>query len=403
MVFNVYRGLPRPVYFLFASRIVNRMGDFVRVFLTIYLTRYLGYSEGQTGLLVTLSVLGSLAGSLVGGKVSDRSGRKKIMLTFQTLSALFVGICGFIPDSPALPGLLIVSQFFFGAVRPVNGAMLIDLSPPEKRQRAFSLLYLGINLGAAVGPMLAGFLFNNFRRWIFWGDALTTLGAMVLVLITVPEVEHPEVSDNGLEAADHRSSLGALIRRPDLLIFLALSVISSLVYSQHSFALPLQMESLFGSEGPRLFGLAMSFNAVTVLAVTPLLLKLLEKRSPLQNIRVGALLYAVGFGLLFLNRGWFSFFLATTLIWTLGEIVFATNAGVFVASLTPVNHRGRFNAFRNVTRNMGGALSPLLAGQFLAVWGFSHFWIAIACLSLVQYLGLLLLGRRMDRRIPDQV
>ena len=68
----------------------------------------------------------------------------------------------------------LVFTFFNGAARPVNTALLTDITRPEERSAAFSLLYLGINIGVAAGPILAGFLFNNYRRWIFWGDGLTT-------------------------------------------------------------------------------------------------------------------------------------------------------------------------------------------------------------------------------------
>ncbi|MGM0675698.1 MAG: MFS transporter [Spirochaetota bacterium] len=46
-----------------------------------------------------------------------------------------------------------------GAATPATIALATDLSTPDTRQATFSLLYLGHNLGFAVGPLVAGFLF----------------------------------------------------------------------------------------------------------------------------------------------------------------------------------------------------------------------------------------------------
>lgn len=398
MIISQYAGLPRPVYVLFATRIVNRLGDFVRIFLTIYLTRYLGYDETRAGFVVTLSALASLLGTLAGGKAGDMFPRKTAMLSAQCLSAVTIGVCGWMPDNPAVPLLLVVSQFFFGFVRPINGAMVIDLTPAEMRQKAYSLLYLGINIGVAVGPLLAGILFNRHRRWIFWGDGLTTLAAVLLVLFFVPTPENPEIGTSRHEQVEEGSSFRALLRRPDLSIFMVLTVLYSIIYSQHSFALPLQLESLFGSKGARYFGFLMSFNAVIVLVFTPLLLHFLGKRRPLTNYRAGALLNAAGFAMLFLHRPFFPLFLASVFVFTLGEIITVTNEGIFVAELTPVNHRGRFNAIRNAARTAGVSVSPVLGGVLLQDTGFSAFWLAMGAVGALQLVGLAFLERRMVSR-----
>lgn len=393
-IFSPYSGLPRPVYFLFFARIVNRIGDFVRVFLTIYLTRHLGYTEAAAGIVVTMSAVASLLGSLAGGKAGDIFPRKLTMLLGQALSGILVGVCGFVPDSPAVPALLIGAQFFFGVVRPINGAMLVDHTPAERRQRAFSLLYLGINVGAAIGPLLAGVLFNNFRRWIFWGDALTTFGAMLLIYFFVPEAKKPEVSDSCLEEAEECSTFKALAKRPTLLIFYFLSIGWAIIYTQFSFALPLQTNALFGEQGPGFYGIIMSFNAVIVLVLTPVILKIFEKKEPLKNYTLGAALNALGFGLLFLNLKSIPFFMVAAFVWTIGEIIAVTNEGIFTAALTPVSHRSRFNAIRNAIKTFGSSISPALAGFMLGYIGFSTFWLIMGAVGVVQVIGLIYLQRR---------
>lgn len=393
-VFTPYTRLPGGVYVLFLARIINRMGDFTNFFLTLYLTRYLNYSERQTGLVLSLAGACMMAGAYAGGRLTDHTGRKHLLLALQSLAAVSVLACGFIPDSPLVPLLLLVFTFFNGAARPVNTALLTDITKAEDRTAAFSLLYLGINIGVAAGPILAGFLFSNYRRWIFWGDALTTFVTLVLILIWIREPELREEDLDEKESHVEGHSLKALLGIPVLAVFAPLTVLTSVIYAQGSFTLPLQLLSFFGDEGPRIFGFIMSFNAVVVLVLTPLLNHLLRGISPLRRIAMGQLLYGIGFGLLAipaLTAGWFFF---STLLWTAGEVLDATNSGVFIANHSPANHRGRFSSLFLITRGGGRALAPLLSGIILETLEFSAVWLSALVLGLLLYMAMSMLDRK---------
>ena len=376
MLFKTYRGLPTSIYILFISRIINRLGDFVKIFLTLYLTRYLDMDEKQTGLIITLIGLFSVAGTIIGGKITDHASRKKILLFSQTLSALTVGYCGFIPDSLMLPWILIIFNFFNGAARPVSSAMMTDLTTPENRAQAFSLLYLGINIGVSVGPLLAGFLFNNYRQWIFWGDSITTLLSVVLVLFFVPDLHRSDVKAHAPGEEHEKAPLViALYKRPVLLIYAVLALISSFVYSQHSFSLPLIFNHVLKEQGATFFGVIMSVNAVSVLILTPMLTTFLHKRKPLVNMAAGQICYAIGFGMLFFIFKSPLLFFLSTIIWTLGEILNAINSGVFVANHTPINYRGRFGAFFGTAKAIGHNLAPLISGLIISGTGLRFIWL----------------------------
>ena len=390
-----YGGLPRSVYALFVARIINRLGDFVRFFLTLYLTRVLEMNEKATGLVVTLASAAVMAGTLGGGKLADRFGRRRIMLISQTLSAAVIGICGFIPAHAALPALLIVSQFFLGALRPASGALVMDLTPPEKRQRAFSLLYLGINIGVALGPMIAGFLFEHYRRWIFFGDAITTMVGVLLVWYFVPETSRESAyrSDDHRERSFDGSTLRAFLNRPVLAVFTGILVLTSTVYSQFHFGLPLLVNEVFRDNSARFFGIISSVNAVTVILFTPLILKLFERRAPLRNMVTGCIAYAVGFGMLVLTVTGRWFFLLSTVLWTWGEILFATNVNVFISAHTPYNHRGRFTAVTHLAMSLGQTIAPAAAGFIIAGIGVRGIWLPIFFLSAASAAGMAFLHR----------
>ncbi len=390
-----FRGLPKPVYVLFVARIINRMGDFVRLFLTLYLTRILEMPVAQAGIVVTASAFAGMLGGLVSGRITDTLGRKRTMLVAQTICAIILIACGFAPDAFWLPYALVASQFFFGAVRPPSQALTTDLTPVKDRRKAFGLIYFGINIGIALGSLIAGFLFENYRRLIFWGDAATTLVGVLLVAFLVHEPGEDEVHrGDEREDPDHSGSLRSFFSRPVLVGFVAVMFVTHFIYAQTHFALPLLMDGIFGVSGARNLGFLMSVNAVTVLLLTPLLLGLFSQDRPGRNMVWGGLAYAIGFGCLAFIPGTMSWILASTVIWTLGEIIFATNTRVFSAAYTPLNHRGRFASIEQTAWGMGAVLSPAVVGGTTELLGPRGIWYPILGLSLFVMVALIILDRK---------
>ena len=151
-----YRRLPRTMWVLFFVQVINRMGDFVAPFLTLLLTRKLGLSDSAAGAWVTVTVVSSLAGIMVSGRMSDHLGRKPVLAAGMALSAALIGIAGFCVADFRVVWILIAMSFFQGMVRPSISALIADLTAPDERKDAYALNYLGINIGVAAGPMIAG-------------------------------------------------------------------------------------------------------------------------------------------------------------------------------------------------------------------------------------------------------
>jgi len=399
-VLKTYSGLDRSIYFLFIAQVVNSIGHFVHPFLTMLLTSKLGMDAGQAGFYVFLSALAWVPGSLAGGRIADSWGRKKAMVLFHTLPALALIPCAFLGASRLVAWMLIGVSFLNGLAEPVNDAMLIDLTSPAQRKPAFSLLYLGHNIGISIGPLFAGILFNRYLAWFFLADAATTLAAVGLIALFVresaPSRERIEASfreDSGPERAERGSLLAVLLRRPFLLAFLFISALMSLVYSQSQFSLPLQCSALFGERGPRTFGLLASLNGLTVITLTTVVLHLTRRLAPVLTVALSGLFYAAGFGLIGLV-GSLPWLLLSTLLWTVGEILAATSTGAYIAGHSPLTHRGRVNAIAPVIMYSGFAAGPPLAGRLIERFSLAVIWPWTFALSLAAALLLALLYGR---------
>jgi MFS family permease len=280
--------------------------------------------------------------------------------------------------------------------------MQTDLTTPENRQAAFSLIYLGHNLGFAIGPLVAGFLFTAAPRWIFWGNAIASTLAMALVAAFVPETKPSEAqleasyAGDSSEKAEKGGLFKALLSRPFLLLYVFITTWFAFAYAQHRFLIPLQLESLFGQSGARLYGIMMTMNAVVVVALNIPVIALLKRFNPVLNTAIAGGLYAVGFGMLAFARDPWVFFVSA-FVWTIGEVIDATNSQVYVANHTPMSHRGRFNAVLPLIWGYGWAISTPVSGRLADAYGIPATWLITGAIAAAAAVAVLLLDRAERR------
>jgi MFS family permease len=394
-----YRTLDRNIHILFLARIINRFGDFVQMLLVLILTVSIGMEEHQAGLFTTLTIFAASLGQLSGGFFADKYPRKYVMVVCQlSVAVLYVASGLLIVDSPMVVAyLILISSPFRGATWPVSHALIADYSEGEmERARAFSLLYLGSNVGVAVGPLVAAFLFSRNLFLLFMISAATLVvsaGLLGVFLPRQPEKDH----DVAVGPPTSNSLLRLFFSNRLLVVYVVAFTLYNLIYVQHSFALPLQMNALFGTRlGTEGYGWLMTVNAVTVLLMTAIVTRLTIHGSRAMNMALGTLFYVVGFGAYAVCSSLVAF-LGATFIWTLGEILLATNGNVFVNRHAPSTHRARFNSLVSVAVGIGSTIGPTAGGLLLSVAGFSTLWFSAVGVAMVVGVLFLMLRRMVIR------
>ena len=385
--FKPYKGLPMSIYIIFFASIVNNMGNFVGPFLTMFLTYRIGISVGLVGVIVAVNAGLGLIGTMIGGKLIDSIGRKKVLVVFGVAAGIGYGLCAFINNPVIITSILMVSSFVGGFSHPVYSTITTDLTEGDQRSAAFSLNYMALNIGFSVGPLLAGFLYENYLMWFFLGDAITTFISIALVSIFVPESkptkeEIKKTKAKSFESAEEGSLLDALIKRPTLLIFCFIIVIYFIVFSQFTFGLSIQIGDIFKNNGSTIFGSLMTVNAVMCSVLTVFITSATKNIKASLCISIGGLLYAVGFGMMFFIDAYYMFIISTA-TWTVGEILVATNTSVYIANHTPITHRGRFNSVFPIIRKLGFMIGPMMAGFYVKYTNIRNLWILVAILAVI--------------------
>lgn len=399
-----YKGLPGQIYFLALARAVVSMGlMFVFPFMSLLLTSVLGFSSVAAGYVMVLTAVGNVAGSVIGGKLSDSFSRKKVFSSFAMLVVIVMGISGFICTERIVVPFIILAYFFFSAVTPSISAMVLDWCDESNKTEALSLLYLASNIGSSIGPVVAGLLFYNYMEWIFFGMGIAYLATFILVQTKVSEhrglASASFIADTGASSSSDsqgakKSYFSIILSKPSLLIFIISLIILTLCYIALDYMLPLHFRDIFGlNHGSKYSSLVWTVNGLTVVLLTPWLISFTKKHHQLFNMIFASLLYAAGFAAYGLTETPLLLY-AAVLIWTSGEILISTGAGVYISNQSPETHKGRGMATYEMARGIGRCLGPLLFGYLLVSHTYSQVWLMIAAICAVMSLVMLVLYKK---------
>ncbi len=279
---------------------------------------------------------------------------------------------------------------------PAHNAMIADLTTPENRDAAYSMSYMGFNVGIAVAPTVGGLLFENHLKLMFLGDAITALIAVALVLIfieeTIGKTKEELGEDRKLEKRVDGSIFRVLMSRPILIYFAIIAFGYNFVYSQWGFLMPIHVEYNFVDEGAKLYGKMASFNGLIVIVCTPMVTSLLSKKRNIMKMVYGGILYMVGFGMLGFISTKSAFFLSV-LIFTIGEIVVVISVMPFITNHTPASHRGRMSSVLPLIMGLGHTLGPVIMGKVLENISIEVGWRYMGLIMLISTLLMFVLGK----------
>src|SRR5690606_18364281 len=249
---SLVEGLPATYWLIWTGTLINRLGGFVLPFLSLYLTAQREIPVSQAALMVSFFGAGAFLAQLTGGELTDRLGRRPVMLMSFFITPAFMILLGLAQNLALISLATFVVGFFTDLYRPAVGAAIADLVPPESRTRAYGYNYWAINLGAAVAPIVAGLVANYDYLLLFIADAVTTAAFGLIVFFGIRETRPVEAHSSS--HLSPRERISQLRRAPILLLFSLITLFFGMIYMQGNVTLPLDMRA--HGLGPEQYGAA---------------------------------------------------------------------------------------------------------------------------------------------------
>ncbi len=391
-------GLPATYWWLWTGMLVNRIGGFVVGFLGLYLTERRGLSVAQAGLYVSLYGLGSVVAGPVSGILSDRFGRRAVLLGGLVLGGLGTMCLGFAERHAALAGLALAVGFVGELYRPAVQAAIADVVLPSDRPRAYGLLYWAVNLGFSVGFALGGLLATVSYAALFVGDGATTLAFAAIVWRRVPETRPAHLRHE--PASRVLAGAVAPLRDGVYRSFLGLHFVLVLVFFQFQLALPLDMRAHGISAAG--YGALLAMNGVVIVLLQPVAARVLVRHDRSRVMSAAAALTGIGFGLNAVART-VPAYAGAIVFWTLGEIANHPVASALVADLAPPELRGRYQGAFALAWACAALVAPATGAAVLGRLGPGALWGGCLALGMAVAFGQLAAGPARRRRLRDAV
>ncbi|UED83346.1 MDR family MFS transporter [Streptomyces profundus] len=390
--------LPASFWWLWFAVLVTWTGRFVVPFMTLFLTRDAGLSTSEAGMIVSGYGGGVVLSALAGGVLSDVIGRRRTLIGSLLLSAGTMLVIPSFPQPAAIAVLLFVFGLVNGAAQPAVAALITDLVPQAHRRAAFAYNFWAVNLGYAIGPLLAGFIADHAFSYLFYAQAGVLLVSASIVLARVTDSHVP--TGRRRRGADPPPAppggLREVLRDRVFVTFVLAMLVYSVVYVQSTSSLPVAMvEDGFTSAE---YGFLLTLNGVLLCALQIPSARLVA-RWRREAVLAGALLFtALGVGLQGFADSWILYATAVS-IWTIGEMGAHPSAQSIAADMSTRQARGRYLGFYALAFSTATMIGPLVGGTVIQRWGSGWLWggCAVACVLLAGFLTLT--ARPRERRL----
>lgn len=393
---------PLQYWLLFGGTVLATFGmSMVWPFQTIYLSEQTDLPLTAIGGLITLSSVAGLLMTFIAGPITDRTGRKRVIV----ISLIANGLAYFLLGQSSSVWMFIVLLTLRGAINTLfqvgADSMLADVTPQGQRAGAYALFRMGRNASIAIGPAIGGFV-SAYSYQVSFGAAAIALCSFGLIMAifgreTRPSDEATAIVQNKSLFAGYEIVFGD---RRFLAICLAYMLswvgpavvwVMMALYVKDSFGIP---ESQFGFIGASNAALIVLFQVLVTRGVKRFpVLPLLLSGSVIYNLAVVLIAFGSSF--------WY--FLLCMVILTIGEMLLVPTSDAYAADLAPANMRGRYLSIYSLSWAVSSGIGPLIGGALNDSVGAQAMWIGSAAIGLIGaliYLAMIVYARRTPQPSP---
>jgi MFS family permease len=392
--------LSRDVYVLQAGGLVNAFGNgIVLPFLIIYLHNVRGIPLGLAGLAAATQSASALCSGFLAGTLSDRIGPKRVLMAALCVMTVAFALMPSIRVAWQAFALYIVWGAGSGSFWPAQSALLAALAPPGRRPGAYALQRLVMNLGVAIGGVVAGLIASvahpsSFTILFAVNGATFVAYLLVLTRVHAPAL-HPDRAVGGWRDVTRDRT------------FVSFSLLNA-TFMASSIALMVELLPAFAKNvahvNEREIGVIFALDSIGIVIFQLPLVKFAEGRRRMRGLALMGALWSVALLGVWAGGAWFAataaaaVFAGAMIVFALGESLHGVIHAPLSADLAPPQLVGRYLALASLSWQAGWIVGPAVGGTFL-----QHdpllLWPTAAAVNLLCSGWALALERRLPERV----
>ncbi|WP_087022194.1 MDR family MFS transporter [Thaumasiovibrio subtropicus] len=368
-----------PIWTILTGVLLARTSYFMAwPFLIIFLYQDYGASATQVGAMLAASALVGAVAGLYSGYLSDKFGRKWVMVLGSWIAAAsYTGIA--LADQIWQFYILLM---FTGLMRPmieapskaVIGDNLADL---KDRELALNIRYFLLNIGGAFGPLIGVTLALSEPQNLFFITGATYVVYSVWLLIGIERTAKPDKPDSS-QLPHFFATLRVISKDKIFVLLMMANFLMMFVYAQLDSSIPQIIVRSNQETAGQIIPTLVLVNTLTIILFQFPMLKWLENVPLFARTRLGMVLMAISqIGFMLSPTDSLIGLGIACFILSLGEVVAFPTLNVQIDRLAPAHLRGSYFG-ATALYSLGFAVSPLVGGMIIE--SLSAFWLFAVCL-----------------------
>jgi predicted MFS family arabinose efflux permease len=404
---KTYAEFPPLFWIIVGALFIDSIGStLLTPFFALYFTQKFGVGMTEAGTLLGMSSLFGLVGSVIGGAITDRFGRRQLILFGLITSALSSISLGLVSDITTLYFLIIIVGLLSRVAVPAYDAVMADILPEAKRQEGFAIMRVAFNYAWIFGTALGGLIAARSFLALFIMDAVLSMIAAIVLYRFLPETkpDSPSEIKEGESFFHTVSGYRIVLRDLAYVSFVLAAMTVMLVYQQEYSSFPVYLRDVHNIDSQR-YGVMLSLAGLEVVLFQFWISRTIRTSPPFLMMMLGSLFLAIGFGMIGFVSG-IALFLAAIIIITVGEMIFYPMGQALAAKFAPADMRGRYLAIYGLAWAIPATIGPAAAGLILDNYNPDLLWYIGGVLCVVAAIGFYILHLwlgRQERFVPPPV
>ncbi|PEU98188.1 MFS transporter [Bacillus cereus] len=366
----------KPIIIRLCGELLTRTTEsMLALIMIIYVNKMLNGNIIITMLIFGLQPLSDIVFTLIAGGITDKYGRKKIMLLGLLLQGVAIGSFVFAQSVFIFALLYVINGVGRSLYIPAQRAQIADLTEQKQQAEIFALLHTMAAIGSVIGPLIGSIFYRTQPEYVFTVQSIALIVYASVIWTQLPETapamtkptQKLEVSTPKQFVNKHYTVLGLMITTLPISFFYAQTETNYLIFVKHTH---LDFE--------RILVFITTCKAIIEITLQVFLVKWSERFSMTKIILISYTCYtiaAIGYGF----SATISSLFFTLLFLVIGESIALNHLFRFVSEIAPTDKRGLYFSIYGLHWDISRTCGPVIGAVLLSKLNGSILFYICAC------------------------